>query len=141
MPTEFTPVASLVGGVLIGLSATALLWLNGRIAGISGIAWSGLRESGGERRWRLMFLAGLIAGAALWFAFAPNVAPPREGFALPLLLAGALLVGIGTRLGSGCTSGHGICGLARLSPRSLAAVIVFMAVAMATTTLVRHVFA
>ncbi|TNJ33775.1 YeeE/YedE family protein [Arenimonas terrae] len=141
MVTESTPLASLAGGALIGLSATALLWLNGRIAGISGIAWSALRETGGERRWRLMFLAGLIAGAGLWFAFAPGIAAPREGFALPLLLAGALLVGVGTRLGSGCTSGHGICGLARLSPRSLAAVVVFMAVAIATTTGVRHVFA
>jgi uncharacterized membrane protein YedE/YeeE len=141
MAAEFTPLASLAGGALIGLSATALLWLNGRIAGISGIAWSAVREAGGERRWRLMFLAGLIAGAGLWFAFAPAVAEPREGFPISLLLAGALLVGVGTRLGSGCTSGHGICGLARLSPRSLAAVLVFMAVAMGTTTLVRHVFA
>ena len=141
MATEFTPFASLAGGALIGLSATALLWLNGRIAGVSGIAWSALREKGGERRWRMTFLAGLIAGAGLWFAFAPGVAAPRQGFPLPLLLAGALLVGVGTRLGSGCTSGHGICGLARLSPRSLAAVVVFMAVAMATTTAVRHVFA
>jgi uncharacterized membrane protein YedE/YeeE len=141
MATEFTPLASLLGGALIGLSATLLLWFNGRIAGISGIAWNALRERGAERTWRGPFLLGLVAGAGLWFAFAPGVAAPRPGFPLPLLLAGALLVGIGTRLGSGCTSGHGICGLARLSPRSLAAVVMFMAVAMLTTTVVRHVIA
>jgi uncharacterized membrane protein YedE/YeeE len=141
MATEFTPLASLLGGALIGLSATLLLWFNGRIAGISGIAWNALRERGAERTWRGLFLLGLVAGAGLWFAFAAGVTAPRQGFPLPLLLAGALLVGIGTRLGSGCTSGHGICGLARLSPRSLAAVVMFMAVAMLTTTVVRHVIA
>ena len=141
MATGFTPLESLAGGLLIGVAATALLWLNGRIAGISGIAWNAVREHGDERAWRLAFLAGLVAGAGLWFALGPGVAPPRSGFPLPLLLAGALLVGIGTRLGSGCTSGHGICGLARLSPRSLAAVAVFMAVAVLTTTVVRHVVA
>lgn len=139
MPTDFTPLASLLGGALIGLSATTLLWLNGRVAGISGIAWNAWRERGVERGWRLAFLAGLVAGAGLWFALAPGIPAARTGFPLPLLLVGALLVGIGTRLGSGCTSGHGICGLARLSPRSLAAVAVFMAVAVLTTTGVRHV--
>jgi uncharacterized membrane protein YedE/YeeE len=141
MASEFAPLASLLGGALIGLSATLLLWFNGRIAGISGIAWNALRERGAERTWRGLFLLGLVAGAGLWVAFAPGVTAPRQGFPLPLLLAGALLVGIGTRLGSGCTSGHGICGLARLSPRSLAAVVMFMAVAMLTTTVVRHVIA
>ncbi len=141
MATEFTPLSSLLGGALIGLSATALLWLNGRIAGISGIAWNSVRERGPERTWRLCFLLGLVAGAGLWFALSPGVGAPRQGFPLPVLLAGALLVGIGTRLGSGCTSGHGICGLARLSRRSLAAVLLFMAVAMLTTTVVRHVIA
>jgi uncharacterized protein len=141
MATGFTPLASLAGGALIGLSATLLLALNGRIAGISGIAWNSLRERGADRGWRLVFLAGLVFGAGAWFAFAPSVAPARSGFPLPMLVVGALLVGIGTRLGSGCTSGHGICGLARLSRRSLAAVVVFMAVAMLTTTVVRHVFA
>ena len=134
----FSPLSALLGGALIGLSATALLWLNGRIAGISGIAWNALVQRGAEQHWRLAFLAGLVVGASLWFGLAPGVAPPREGFPLAPLLAGALLVGIGTRLGSGCTSGHGICGLARLSPRSLAAVAVFIAVAMVTTTVVRH---
>jgi uncharacterized membrane protein YedE/YeeE len=141
MATEFTPVSALAGGALIGLAATTLLWLNGRIAGISGIAWNAVTQRGAERGWRLAFLAGLVAGAGLWFAFAPGVEHAREGFPMGLLLAGALLVGIGTRLGSGCTSGHGICGLARWSPRSLVAVAVFMGVAVLTTTAVRHVFA
>lgn len=141
MATDFTPIASLAGGALIGLAATTLLWLNGRIAGISGIAWNAVTQRGAERGWRLAFLAGLILGAGLWFALGPGVAPEREGFPLIWLLPGALLVGIGTRLGSGCTSGHGICGLARWSPRSLASVAVFMGVAVLTTTVVRHVFA
>ena len=135
------PWAALAGGALIGLAATLLLLLNGRIAGISGIAWNAVVQGGAERRWRLAFLAGLVAGAGAWFAVGTDVSPARTGFPLPLLLAGALLVGIGTRLGSGCTSGHGICGLARFSPRSLVAVTVFMATAMLTTTVVRHVFA
>ena len=133
--------SALAGGALIGLAATLLLWLNGRIAGISGIAWNALVQRGAERRWRLAFLAGLVAGAGTWFALAPGAPPVRTGFPLPLLLAGALLVGVGTRLGSGCTSGHGICGLARWSPRSLAAVAVFMTAAMVTTTVVRYVVA
>ncbi len=139
LPPDFSPWAALGGGALIGAAATALLALNGRIAGVSGIAWAAVREPDG-RGWRLSFLAGLVAGAALWFALDPASAPAREGFPRPMLLAGALLVGVGTRLGSGCTSGHGICGLARLSRRSLVAVVVFMATAMATTTLVRHAF-
>lgn len=137
LPADFSPLSALAGGALIGAAATALLALNGRIAGISGITWTALREREG-RGWRIAFLAGLVAGAALWFALAP--APVREGFPRPLLIGGALLVGIGTRLGSGCTSGHGICGLARFSRRSLVAVLVFMATAVATTTLVRHGF-
>lgn len=138
LPADFSPWAALAGGALIGAAATALLALNGRIAGISGIAWTALREREG-RGWRAAFLIGLLAGAAAGFGLWPGHAPPREGFPLSLLLGGALLVGIGTRLGSGCTSGHGICGLARLSPRSVAAVLVFMAMAMLTTTVVRHV--
>lgn len=138
--TAFTPVAATLGGALIGLSATLLLWLNGRVAGISGIAWNALRLRGFEQHWRLAFLVGLLAGAGLWFGFGIDAPPLRTGFPRPMLLAAGLLVGLGTRLGSGCTSGHGICGLARLSRRSLAAVLVFMAGGILTTTLVRHVF-
>jgi uncharacterized membrane protein YedE/YeeE len=121
------------------VSATLLAFLSGRVAGVSGIAWGAVSSAPGDRRWRLAFLAGLIIGAAVWFQGFPGpVAPPRSGFPLPLLLAGALLVGFGTRLGSGCTSGHGICGMARGAPRSIIAVLVFMGVAMLTTTVVRH---
>ena len=138
---DFTPAAALVGGALIGLAATLLLALNGRIAGVSGIAWNALNQGGAERRWRAAFLAGLLLGAALWFAFGSDIPPLRVGYARPLLLIAGLLVGIGTQLGGGCNSGHGICGLSRLSKRSLTAVLVFMACGILTTTVLRHVFA
>ena len=138
MPTEFTPVSALMGGALIGLAATLLLATLGRIAGISGIVNSAV-ESRDGRGWRLAFLAGLIGGAALWFVFGVGVAPARTGFPLPWLVAAGLLVGFGTRLGSGCTSGHGICGLARLSRRSLVAVLAFMGAGMVTVYALRHV--
>lgn len=136
MDTAFTPVTALLGGALIGLAATVLYVGNGRIAGISGILNHAL-ERRDERGWRIAFLAGLIAAAAAWFAFSGDVA--RSGFPLPWLIAAGLLVGFGTRLGNGCTSGHGICGLARLSKRSLAAVFAFMGSGVATVYVLRHV--
>ena len=136
MPTEFTPISALLGGALIGLAATLLYAGIGRIAGISGIVNNAI-ERRQERGWRLAFLAGLLAAAAAWFAWSGEA--PRNGFPLPWLLAAGLLVGFGTRLGNGCTSGHGICGLARLSTRSLAAVVAFMASGIATVYVVRHV--
>ena len=136
MPTEFTPVFALLGGMLIGLAATLLYAGIGRIAGISGILNRAL-EQRSERGWRIAFLLGLIAAAGLWFA--GNGIAPRTGFPLGWLLLAGLLVGFGTRLGNGCTSGHGICGLARLSKRSLAAVVAFMASGIATVYVVRHV--
>ena len=138
MDTAFTPVTALLGGALIGLAATVLYVGNGRIAGISGILNHAL-ERRDERGWRIAFLAGLIAAAAAWFAFSDDVA--RSGFPLPWLIAAGLLVGFGTRLGNGCTSGHGICGLARLSMRSLLAVLAFMASGIATVYVLRHVLA
>ena len=126
----------IAGGAAIGSAAAILIALNGRIAGISGILNHAL-ERRDERGWRIAFLAGLIAAAAAWFAFSGDVA--RSGFPLPWLIAAGLLVGFGTRLGNGCTSGHGICGLARLSKRSLAAVVAFMASGIATVYVVRHV--
>ena len=138
MPTEFTPVSALLGGALIGLAATLLLAGIGRIAGISGIVNAAVEQRDG-RSWRLAFLAGLIGGAALWFVFGIGVDAPRVSFQLPWLIAAGLLVGFGTRLGSGCTSGHGICGLARFSRRSLAAVLAFMGAGVATVYVVRHV--
>jgi uncharacterized protein len=135
MPTSFTPVSALIGGALIGLAATLLLWALGRIAGISGIL-GGAIEARGDRGWRLAFLVGLVAGAGAWFLGSGAV--PREGFPLPWLLAAGLLVGFGTRVGNGCTSGHGICGLARWSRRSLVATSVFMGAAVVTVFVMRH---
>ncbi len=139
--TPFTPLAGLAGGLLIGLSAIVLMASHGRVAGLSGI-FSGLLTGrfDGEFRWRAIFIAGLLAGAALtgyggWF----DVASLSFSGGPAVTVAAGLLVGSGTALGSGCTSGHGICGLSRLSLRSLAATSTFMAVAMATVFVVRHV--
>ncbi|MES2858149.1 MAG: YeeE/YedE thiosulfate transporter family protein [Pseudomonadota bacterium] len=139
MQTEFTPIAALLGGALIGLAATLLYAGLGRIAGISGVLNQALEQPQG-RGWRVAFLLGLVGGAALWFTFGSGVAPVRSGFPLPWLLAAGLLVGFGTRLGNGCTSGHGICGLARLSRRSLAAVAAFMGAGFVTVYVLRHAF-
>ena len=138
MPTEFTPVTALLGGALIGLAATLLLVGIGRIAGVSGIVTAAIEQRDG-RGWRIAFFGGLIGGAALWFVFGVGVAAPRMDFPLPWLVVAGLLVGFGTRLGSGCTSGHGICGLARFSKRSLVAVLAFTGSAMATVYALRHV--
>lgn len=137
--TSFTPWAALAGGALIGLAAVLLLWLNGRVAGVSGVIgglWFSLRA---DRAWRLLFAVGLMLGAGAWTALSGSTAEPsRQGFApLALVLAG-LLVGYGTSLSGGCTSGHGVCGLARRSPRSLVATGVFLVVALFTTFVVRH---
>jgi uncharacterized membrane protein YedE/YeeE len=136
--SAFTPWSALAGGMLIGLAAVLLLWFNGRIAGVSGIAgglWYALR---GERVWRVLFLGGLIAATALWALLASVAPQPRSGFPASLLLLAGLLTGYGTSMSGGCTSGHGVCGLARLSARSLAATAVFLATGIATTYVVRH---
>lgn len=138
--THFTPLAALIGGALIGLSAV-LLWIgNGRIAGISGILGRPVSGSpnAAEWPWRLAFLAGLIAAPRLYAMAAGSL--PRILLPLhpALLVAAGLLVGFGTRLGSGCTSGHGVCGLARLSPRSMTATAVFLGTALLTVFLARH---
>jgi len=132
-------ISALAGGVLIGLAATLLLWLSGRIAGISGIVGGVLQPRQGEVAWRAAFLVGLIAAGAAWLWLVPGAYTPRQGFPPVLLVVAGLLVGFGTRLGNGCTSGHGVCGLGRLSLRSLAAVMTFMVTAVATTYIVRHV--
>ena len=138
---EFTPLTGALGGALIGLAAALLLALNGRIAGISGIVGGLLPPRAGDALWRLLFVLGLALGALLvrLYSGAP-LAVPVESSTFTLVLGG-LLVGFGTRLGSGCTSGHGICGLARLSPRSLVAVVTFMASAMLTVFALRHALA
>lgn len=125
----------LAGGLMIGASAAGLFWLLGRIAGISGIL-GGLMQAGaaGDRAWRVLFLAGLLV-AGMLAAPAPTL---PAGTGTPLLVVAGLLVGFGTRLGSGCTSGHGVCGLGRLSLRSLAATLTFMAAGFVTVFLLRH---
>ena len=131
-------VYGLFGGVLIGLSATLLLWSIGRIAGISGIV-NGLGTAPrSDRPWRMAFLLGLMAAGGLALFFLPYAPTRVQTGSTPLLLLAGLLVGFGTRMGGGCTSGHGVCGLGRLSWRSLAAVLTFMAAAVATVYIVRH---
>lgn len=137
--TEFTPWSSLGGGALIGLSAVLLLWLNGKVAGISGIL-SGSVTASDDRSWQIIFLIGLLIGAALLVFLVPDLPANaiRRDYPLGLVVAAGLLVGFGSRLGSGCTSGHGICGIARLSPRSIVAVAIFAASGAITVFVLRH---
>lgn len=134
----FVYLPPLAGGVLIGASAALLLLANGRIAGISGILGGLLGPSIRDWAWRAAFLIGLLAGPPLFRLGADHWPEVRIGASWPMLVVAGLLVGFGTRLGSGCTSGHGVCGLARLSPRSLAAVATFMAAAIVTVFVARH---
>jgi uncharacterized membrane protein YedE/YeeE len=138
--THFTPGTTLVGGLLIGLASALFILANGRIAGISGILGGLLRPSGNDVVWRLAFLLGLIVAPAVASLFIATSAPTIDANAEMLVIAG-LLVGIGTRYGGGCTSGHGICGLSRLSPRSLIATLAFMASGMAIVFVMRHLLA
>ncbi len=136
---NFTPVSALAGGLLIGLSATLLLWLNGQIAGISGIFRGVLKMRSPDRAWRSLFLLGLVIGGGIWWhGFGPTFTPRAE-FPLSLLILAGLLVGFGSRIGNGCTSGHGVCGIGRSSGRSLASTVTFFSVALVTTFVVRHV--
>jgi uncharacterized membrane protein YedE/YeeE len=131
-------LVALGGGVLIGLAATLLLWLNGRVAGVSGILNGVIFPKPADFEWRAAFLIGLIAAGAAYLAWIPGASLPRTDFNRAGLVVAGLLVGFGTRMSNGCTSGHGVCGLGRLSMRSFAAVLTFMATAVATTFLVRH---
>jgi len=134
---HFTPLAALSGGVLIGLAAAAFALFNGRIAGISGIVAGLLRPQAGETAWRAAFIAGLLAAPSLFQAIAPLPAL-RIDAAWPTLIVAGLLVGIGTRYASGCTSGHGVCGLSRRSPRSLVATVSFMVAGFVSVFVMRH---
>ncbi|HEY1028479.1 MAG TPA: YeeE/YedE family protein [Pseudomonas sp.] len=133
----FTPWSALAGGALIGLAAAIFALANGRIAGISGLLGSVLQRSGEGRGEKALFLLGLLLSPMLWSAFS---ALPQARFesSAPELIAAGLLVGIGTRYASGCTSGHGVCGISRLSPRSLVATLCFMASGFATVFVLRH---
>ena len=134
---HFTPWASLAGGMLIGLAAALLILFNGRIAGISGILGGLLRPRQGDLGWRIAFLAGLIGTPLLWQLW-QALPPVQIDAGTPALIVVGLLVGVGVRYGAGCTSGHGVCGLSRLSPRSLAATCAFMAAGFLTVYLLRH---
>jgi len=132
-----TPYASLAGGAVIGLAASLLVLFNGRIAGISGVLGGLLKPQGGDAGWRLAFIGGLVAAPAVHALVAAVPAPHFPAGWGATALAG-VLVGVGTRYGSGCTSGHGVCGLSRLSPRSLVATLTFMLAGFATVLVVRH---
>jgi len=137
---NFTPWASLAGGMLIGAASALLILLSGRLLGVSGILGGLLAPRRGDASWRLAFLAGLLVAPAVWALFAQPAVPRIEAGGTVLMIAG-LLVGWGTRYGSGCTSGHGVCGLSRLSARSLAATLAFMGTGFATVYVVRHLLA
>ncbi len=135
--TTFTPWSALFGGALIGISASILLLLNGRVAGISGILGGLVRPRAEETSWRAFFIVGLVVGGVVLFLLRPasfGAAP----VSLPLAIVAGVFVGFGTRLGSGCTSGHGVCGLSRFSGRSLAATMTFMATGAMAAFVVQH---
>jgi uncharacterized membrane protein YedE/YeeE len=134
----FDAVSALVGGALIGLAAVLLMLLNGRIAGVSGILGEAL--TGDDRGWRIAFLTGLVAAPLLLGALGHPPPTPWMPSSFTIVIAAGLLVGFGTRVGGGCTSGHGVCGMARLSPRSITATLVFMATAMVVVAVMRHGF-
>ena len=134
---SFTPWSAIAGGVLIGIAATIFLLVNGRIAGVSGILGGLFRPSIPDIGWRVAFLAGLIIAPSLYAAFVYMPGLKIDADYVTLFIAG-LMVGVGTRYAGGCTSGHGVCGLARLSPRALVATVAFIAAGIATVFVVRH---
>ena len=136
---SFTPISALIGGLLIGAAAALLWFMNGRIAGISGIIGNLAQAKADDRGWRIAFLAGLVVAPLVYALTIGGIAPVGITASPVLLIAGGLLVGFGTRLGGGCTSGHGVCGVARLSMRSLAATATFMAGGIVAVFLLRHV--
>jgi len=138
--TNFTPWSSLSGGVILGVASALFILINGRILGVSGILGGLLPPKAGDRLWRIAFLAGMFAAPWIFNMIAPDdliTAPQIDASFLMIVIAG-LLVGVGTRYASGCTSGHGVCGLSRMSPRSLVATITFMAAGFLTVYVVRH---
>ena len=136
---NFTPVSAFSGGILIGLAASLLLLLNGRIAGISGMMSGLINAPRAEFYWRVAFLVGIVLGAFLFHQLKPDFYQARANFPIWLLILGGFLVGFGTRMGNGCTSGHAVCGIARLSLRSIVATATFMLSGFITVYIVRHV--
>ncbi len=136
---NFTPYSAFLGGSLIGLSAALLMYFNGRVAGISGMITGAFDFKNHENHWRLFFLGGLILAAVIFNLFVPHV-PATYSRSTILLIISGILVGYGTRLGNGCTSGHAVCGIARLSMRSIVATIIFMSIAILTVFITRHLF-
>ena len=135
----FTPWAALAGGTLIGLAALLLLLVNGRIAGISGILGGSLDPRRGDLLWRVLFFFGLFVGGLIMLWWRPVSLDIRIDVSTPAVILAGLLVGLGTRIGSGCTSGHGVCGVGRMAPRSIVASAVFLSAARLTVYIVRHV--
>jgi len=137
---HFTPWSSLSGGIILGVASALFILINGRVLGISGILGGLLPPKAGDTFWRLAFLAGMFASPWIFLLLAPTefIATPQIDADLVMLVIAGLLVGIGTRYGSGCTSGHGVCGLSRMSPRSLVATLSFMAAGFLTVYVVRH---
>ena len=136
---NFAPLTGLIGGVLIGISISILLFFNGRITGINGIMSALLSPEDGEWLWRFIYLCSMIVGVIAYSQIATVTFAPNSSYPKSLLVIGGILVGFGTRLGNGCTSGHGICGVSRLSPRSIVATIVFMSTGAITVSVIRHV--
>jgi uncharacterized protein len=135
---HFTPLASLGGGMLIGLSASLLLLCDGKIAGISGIVGGLLNPTHNDTAWRILFVVGLLTGGLFFSLFAPHVFTFSIARSTGALILAGLLVGFGTRLGNGCTSGHGVCGISRLSVRSIVATVTFMITGIATVYIINH---
>ena len=135
----FTPWSALIGGILIGLAAAMFALLNGRVAGISGVLGGLLKPTRGDIGWRVAFIGGLVSASLVYGLFAALPAVQIDASYVALVVAG-LLVGVGTRYGAGCTSGHGVCGLSRLSPRSLVATLAFMGAGFVTVFVLRHMF-
>ncbi|MFQ3200376.1 MAG: putative membrane protein YedE/YeeE [Zhongshania sp.] len=138
LETSFTPISAVAGGALIGLSTLVLMWSVGRVAGISGIVAGTMMERNDEQHWRLIFLAGLFGGALIASLLTGALDNVASVVSAPVLILAGLLVGFGTRMGEGCTSGHGVCGIARFSQRSLVATLVFMASGAVTVFVIRH---
>lgn len=136
MTPEFTPLSSALGGALIGLSASALLLIQGRVAGISGIVGGLFTPRAGDIGWRVAFVVGLVVAGLVASLFAPELVAVEVQRAPWMVAVAGVMVGLGTRIGNGCTSGHGVCGLSRMSPRSLASVLTFMAVGALVASLV-----